>query len=114
MSTTYLTLDEIKSLLATGLQDVKTQITAVAGVDSAIVADYISRTQKRTALVVAGFAAGEIDIPEFKACLEDEKIMLTGFLDTLEIIGKVDAQELFKTTATTIAGIIVKIILPAV
>lgn len=113
MNQTILSLDEIKSLLATGLQDVKNQLSSVAGVDSAIVADFILRTQKRTAMVIAGFAAGEIDVPEFKACLEDEKIMLRGFLDTLKIIGKVDAQELYKTTATTIAGIIVKIILPA-
>lgn len=112
MSTQILSLKEIEQLLAEGLTATKIKLTSIAGVDAAIVSDFIMRTQKRTALIISGFAAGEIDVQELKALMQDEKYILAGFLNTLEIVAKVDAQEIFKSTATTIAGIIVKIILP--
>lgn len=112
MSTEILTLKEIEQLLSDGLSGVKSQLLSVAGVDSAIVTDFILRTQKRSAIIISGFATGDIDITEFKALLIDEKYILTGFLDTMVIVAKVDAQDLFKKITMSIADILIKIILP--
>jgi hypothetical protein len=107
-------LTDIEQQLSDGFAGVKTQLTGIAGVDATIVSYFLLRTQKRGATIIAGFASGDIDVPEFKALMQDEGYMLAGFLDTLKIVAQVDAQDLFKSVITTIGGIVVKIILPAI